>query len=279
MNFKYDILFSVNFRHTYFKGEKFNGINAVPLGETHVFIRRYGLVFKSFADHFTVMYDTEFAGSPRSRGDVLKEDIKLSFRLNLSDFALYNYTGGLPTVINNSFFYFTNTLDGGGFKSNLLHHDAFANTKDFIELSESGEQYFSKPFGHLDIVLHPGLEKNMEIKFAAKSVYWQYILVSEHMKDLNTPAVFNKSTRRIFIGPETIQLPDDRTGLAFISEEPIVLNNEPNRSFQLVENYEAGNDKHKIIMDVLPNPDINIISQNFSAQNKNGEKSLITIIL
>jgi hypothetical protein len=99
------------------------------------------------------------------------------------------------------------------------------------------------------------------------------------MKDLHTPAVLNKKTRQIFIGPETVELPDDRTGLAFISEEPMLLSNEPNRSFQLVENYEAGNDKHKIIVDVLPNPDVNNISQNFSSQNKNGEKSLITIIL
>ncbi len=242
-------------------------------------MRRYGLIFKSFPDHFTVMYDTELAGSARSREDVLKEDIRLSFRLNLSDLALYNYTGGLPFAINNSFFYFSNANADGSFKTNTLHEDPFANTKDFIELSASGEQYFSKPFGHLDILFHPGLQKNMEIKFAAKAVYWQYILVSEHMKDLNAPAVFNKSTRQIFIGPETIQLPDDRTGIAFISEEPILLNSEPNRFFQLVENYESGSDKHKIIVDVLPNPDINIISQNFSTQNTNGEKSLITIIL
>lgn len=279
MNFKFDILFSVNFKHTYFKGEKFSSITAVPSGEAHVFLRRYGLVFKSFPDHFTVMYDTEFAGSPRTREEVLQEDIKLSFRLDLNDFALYNYTGGLPTAINNSFLYFTNILAGGGFKSNLLHKDPFANTKDFIELSASGEQYFAKPFGHLEITFHPAMEKTMEIKFAAKAIYWQYVLVSEHMKDLHAPAVINKKTQQIFIGPEIIQLPDDRTGVGFISAEPIVLSNEPNRSFQLVENYEAGNDKHKIIMDVLPNPDVNNISQNFSAQNKNGEKSLITIIL
>jgi hypothetical protein len=279
MNFKYDILFSVNFRHSYFKGEKFNGLTAVPSGETTVLMRRHGLIFKSFADHFTLMYDAEFAGSPRSREEVLQDDIMLSFRLNLNDLALYNYTGGLPTAINNSFFYFSNASADGSFKTINLHEDPFANTKDFIELSATDEQYFSKPFGHLDIVFHPGLEKNMEVRFAAKAVHWQYILVSEHMKELNAPAVFNKSTKQIFTGPETIQLPDDRTGIAFISEEPILLNSEPNRLFQLVENYESGSDKYKIIMDVLPNPDINIISQNFSTQNTNGEKSLITIIL
>ena len=218
MNFKYDILFTVNFRHAYFKGGNFNGLNVVPLSETTLVMRNYGLIFKSFPDHFTVMYDTEFAGTARSREMILQEDITMNFRLNLTDFALYNYTGNLPSAINNAIFYFSNVAEDGSFKKGTLHQEDFVSTKDFIDAAATKDRYFSLPFGHVDLRFHQQLEKNMEIKFAARSVYWQYILLAGHMKDLNAPAIFNKSTRRVFKGPEIVYLPENRTGIAFVRD-------------------------------------------------------------
>ncbi len=281
MNFKFETLCSVNFRHTYFRGEKFSGMTAVPLAETGVNMRKYGLVFRSFGDGFTIMFDSEFAGSPRNRDLVLSEGITLSFRLDLGDQSLYNYTASLPASINNSFFYFSNFSKGenGSFRQIQLHEDEFAGMKDMVDAGAYSDQYFSLPFGHLDLKLHPGLEMKMEIRFSARSVYWQYILISDHLKTLSAPAVLNKTSQKIFKGPEAVELPESRSGIGFISEEPITLSNQPNRQFQLVDNYDASVNRFKVVMDVLPNPDIHVVSMNFSSAKNNAEKNIITIIL
>lgn len=281
MNFKFETLCSVNFRHTYFGGEKFSGISAVPLAETSISMRKYGLVFRSFGDGFTIMFDSEFAGSPRSREMLLSEGITISFRLDLSDQSLYNYTASLPASINNSFFYFSNfsRSENGSFRQTQLHEDEFAGIKDMVDAGNYRDQYFSLPFGHLDLKLHPGLQSSMQIRFSARAAYWQYILISEHLKTLSAPAVLNKTSQKIFQGPEKVELPESRSGIGFISEEPITLSNQPNRQFQLVDNYDASINRYKVVMDILPNPDIHVVSMNFSSAKSNTEKNILTMIL
>lgn len=279
MNFKYEVLFTVSFRHNYFKGNKFSGFKVTPAGETSQVMLNHGLIFKTFGDHFVILYDTFEGASKRDRDSVLADGIPLAFRLDILDHALYNYTEGLPQAIGDTVCFFSNRAANRNSKV-LLHHGDFVSAEDFVDITVIEDKYFSRPFGHVEIrVTEEGLEKNMEIQFAARNVFWQYILVTDHLKNLNAPAIINKNDGSIFKGPEIVQLPESTTGIAFQSAAPIALSSVPNRSFQLAEHYENGSERYKVIIDTLPNPHINNISRNFYSENFNGENNVITIIL
>lgn len=281
MNFKFDILFEVQFRHQYLENDLFHGITVVPEEETTLKMKRLGMVYKTQPGGFLIGYDSSFASQPRNRQELLKEVFTLSFRLNLVDLGLYNYTEHLPQHISGSIFHFTNYSIPGGevIQGSLLHRDDYVSEKELDDRKEIKELYFSKPFGRISILLHPNLEKSFTIHFAAKATYWQYILQSEHLMNLQKPAIINKATKKIFLGPVPVKLSENKQGLAFVSEEPIVLTKMPNRKFHLVENYESGNERYKIIMAVLPNPDINQISALFGDELNNSKKIFSNIIL
>lgn len=157
-----------------------------------------------------------------------------------------------------------------------LQQDKFVSEKDIDNRKAFRNKYFSKPFAQVSLLLHSGLKENYTIQFAAKGTYWCYILLSAHVKELKNPAILNKSTKDVFAGPKLVTLPGNRKENAFVSNEPILLTSTPNRSFSLVENYEPGKDRHKVIISVLPNPDINHFSDIImDKENATEENSMV----
>jgi hypothetical protein len=129
-----------------------------------------------------------------------------------------------------------------------------------IALENAEGRTFEKPFAILDLILQPGLEENYQIAFQPPSTWWNYILVSDHLKELNNPAIINTGTKENFAGPSTVRLRDDRACLSFVSPAPIGLKEEPAATCMLVENFDPATGKYKVVLPTLPGPDTRIVS-------------------
>ena len=257
MNSRFDHLFSVQFTHDYTGGE-YQAFSCSPVPETLRDLQRMGLVFKSRRDGFSVAYDTIFAGGKREKASLLKEELMFVLNITNTDSAFYTYTDGLNgdpgKIPGRSLFCFTNEPSEGERPRKQLHEEAYVSQQDIVMLENYPETFFVKPFGQFRIRMHEEMADQFVVRFAAKSTHWRYLLVSEHLKELDSPAVINKDTGEVFIGPEMITLPDQRTAIAFRSAQPIILTSKPNRSFQLVANYDEATGRYRVVKNVLPNP-------------------------
>ena len=205
--------------------------------------------------------------------------------LNLLDHGLYNYTDDLPSNIENTIYHFRNFSEVKNKdevtrtpRASLLAGD-HVSEKDADNEPEFMNQFFAKPFGQLSILLHEKLDNNFTVAFAARSTYWRYILVSGYLQELNRPAIMNKSTQAIFDGPVPVKVHGNRVATAFVSKEPITLTSMANRSFSLLENYEEGNDRYRVVISVLPNPDARVVSEVTNGQPAGDKKNYSEIIL
>lgn len=299
MNFKYEELLSVAFRHQYFGENKaYNGIAVQPSAATRAVLLNNGLVFKATHAGFIIGYDSFFAGQNRSREDVLKDNALLIFRLDLVDQQLYNYTGNLPGNISGLIFHFWNyNIRENTYRNTLQQHDLISSD-DMDDLAliaklkqeaaknkaDAGkitllDNYFSKPFGQISIRLHSGLANTYELPFASLSTHWRYILRSSHFKELKDPAIIDKQNQPVFTGPANLVLPDRQPAIAFESVSPLPLTRLPQRKFKLVENFEKGNEHFKEVIRVLPDPDINLVSNITNGIPDSTEKKYSNIIL
>ena len=147
----------------------------------------------------------------------------------------------------------------------VLEQDAGEQKKIMLENREG--PVFGKPFAILDLRMEPWMEEAHHIFFKSPSTWWNYILVGDHLKGLNNPAIINSSTRESFKGPSVIQLPDERTGLSFISPARIDLKEEAAEACMLVENFDPATGKYKVVTAALPGPDPRIISAARSRDN------------
>lgn len=259
---QFDTLFSVNFSHDYYNGDGYAAFSIAPTPATSAFLLRLGFIFKAGAHGFRIVFDTQFQGSERERKDALKQQAELVFNLTSNDPDFLTYTGDLSdggNDISKSIFCFTNHIEGAGFRSRL-HEKEHVSGKEIIPLSAYPEKFFSKPFAQIRITLHENLEPSFTVRFAAKSTHWRYLLVSDYLKELVSPAVMDKETGELFVGPERIALPGSGEAIAFYSVKPVMLTAKPNKSFQLVENYESGTGKYRVVKGVLPNPITGAIS-------------------
>ncbi|NCT94939.1 MAG: hypothetical protein GXC72_10970 [Chitinophagaceae bacterium] len=253
---QYQLFCSVRFRHAYFEGQDFTAISCTPDAATADFLQRLGLVFRTTPDGFSVLYDTQFAGSPRTREQVLQEKVTLCLVLSNNDPLLVGYTGGVAiTDLSKTVFCFANTTAVGNneTRETLTAGETVGDT-ELLQVDEMPYPFFSKPFGLLLLTLHSGMPVQFEVRFQAKHTYWRYLLVSEHLRTLVNPAVVNRETREVFIGPEQMVLPDNREVLSFRSGSPVSLTAKPNKSFQLLENYEPMSGRGRVIIGILPNP-------------------------
>jgi hypothetical protein len=259
MNYAFENLVSVNFYHSYFSGETFSGFAVEPSSETARTLLNHGMLFKPFNGGFRILYDKAFAGSTRTREQVLNEDVTCSFTLKLNDSAFYNYTAPFGGDISRSMFHFHNLTKPGGKRKELLHNDEQVSSADLFPLSHFGKEYFVKPFAKLDLQLNETLEAAYSIRFKAKETYWRYILVSEHLNELNNPAILDSASAEAFDGPEKLPLSGKET-LAFRSKAPISFSQDNRKVFQLVDNYDAGTGRYKVVMRALPVADPNHVT-------------------
>lgn len=255
---KYDILFSVSFGHDYFGGDEYGAFNVLPTQVTKNDLVRLGFIYKAIHGGFRILFDTQFQGSFRSRDEALKSAIELVFNINNIDPNFLTYTGGVAEEndidFSKTIFCFTNQPVGTTTLRKTLQETASVGSNEMIRLVDYPEKFFSKPFGQIRIVLCEGLVTTFKISFAAKFTQWRYILASDFLKTLTNPAIINKVTGELFIGPETLLLPRNGEVLSFYSANPIMLTAKPNKSFQLVENYGADSGRLRVVVGVLPNP-------------------------
>lgn len=288
MMLKYDPLLAVYFRHKYFANDRFTRFQLTPSDASVKLMKRFGLVIKMLTDGFKMLYENPFSESGEGRQALLKENITLHFRIDLSDFLFYNYTGYMPEDTGNKIFFFTNQPKQQRLTHipNLLHHYRFVTEKEIVNMNEAAwekgpkfsELYFSKPFGHLELKLTEDLQESMYICFFCRFTFWRYLLASDYLQQRENLLVVNKTRKWKFIPEGFTVLPDGRKVQAFISKKAIAVTQAPNRSFQLGENYDAVNNRfQKEIMPVLPNPDTNVISK--IADKKNVIKKNISNIV
>jgi hypothetical protein len=259
MRYAFETLVSVSFNHSYFSNQKFGGLTLEPSELTSRVLQNHGLMIKQFEGGFHILFDKHFAGGTRDKAAVLKEDILCQFALRLNDKGFYNYTEPVEGDINTSIFYFHNTFKNSPNLKKSLHSDKYAGSQDLVPLESFEEKYFVKPFAKLDLQLSEGLEETYSITFKAKETYWRYILVSDALKSLNSPAIIDSVSSESFDGPETLPVRGKDT-LAFRSKKPISFNQVAKNVFQLVDNYDAESGRYKVVMRALPSADPNNIT-------------------
>ena len=269
MEIKMAILSEIQYRHGYFKDQLCRCLSVTPAESSLREMINHGLLLKANPGGFRLLYDTRHAGSLRSRSDVLYKGIVIRLLLRLDDPGFYNYTTPSPADISKQVFYFYNRPG-----RTFLHNEEQVSANDLFEtiapgkppgkkivLAPSIRRPFEKPFAILDFHLYPGLEKNYHILFQPLSTWWNYILVGNHLKELRDPAIINTGTKENFAGPSAIRLPDERTGLSFLSPAPMVLSEKPANPCMLVENFDPATGKYKVVVATLPTPDTRMISK------------------
>jgi len=268
MSFRYEILTTVLFSHTYFNNNSYRGFAVVPDTSTMHHLRRLSLLFKSLPNGFSLLYEVD-ANKERTREEVLKEPLVFGFTINNNDPDFINYTEGLPENIEKAVLYFRNKTGATKTPENeagLMHENPFFSVNDILQNRAPDKNnihdraFFSKPFGWMEIILHTALEKTLQVNFKGKETVWRYIINSDHLQELTEPAVIHKDTKEAFAGPVWLVLPDGKKRMAFESKNRIPLCSKPEKVFQLVENFQPGSGKYKVVLGVLPNPDVKLIS-------------------
>lgn len=219
----YTSLVDVNFTHDYWGSQPFRWLRATPLRPEP------GLLFRARPGGFTLYFDAAFHGRRRTREDVLKEPVPLTFRLELLDAYFYNYTD-LP-----------------------LGTHCFWNEPGAGQLHMEPTDGTLPPFGLLELTLDGDLLESYDLHFTTRSTYWRYILIGESLVHLESPTVMDPQTREAFDGPQTVTLRDSRPAVASTSRNPIALAESATRRFQLLE-------QGKVVLGVLPGPDVRFIS-------------------
>lgn len=256
----FNLLFEVAITHGYFPNEIPGNFSLIPDDATRHLMLRLGLLFRSTGNRYSVYYDAQFAGSPRSREQVLMQTETIVFNISNTDPSFLNYTGNIEVDnINKSLFLFSNLAKSETIRDDLTSAEIVSDA-DLIATDKIDQAFFNKPFGQVRVRLHKGLKESLRIAFQPKSTYWRYILTSDHLKTLVNPAVINKETKQVFLGPEPFVLPDQRQAIVFRSAAPVQMSALPNKSFQLVENYEPSSGRGRVIISMMPNPNNNAIN-------------------
>lgn len=270
MEVEYDILTHVVFRHNYFSGLKLECISVHPGQDTALQMLNIGLLFKSYKDGFALIYEKSRDGQERGKKELLDGSVKLRFNIMLTDSNFFNYTEGGMDSLADSVYYFHNA-NAGSEKTMKLHKDEFVSQADIYPSENLNGKIHSKPFAFVELRLDENLANEYTITFREKQTYWRYLLLSEHLKSLQNPAILGEQV--VFSGPEKLLLPDQKEALCFESTAPISLSQVPAKHFMLVENYENQTSAYRVVMRLLPSPNIN----NISSAKKN-EKNMYSEI-
>lgn len=265
MDYRYHTLTTVTFRHTYFAGNRYTGFVVEPDAETQHHFKRLSLLFKARPDGFTILYETG-PGLERTREKVLEEGLVFGFVINNTDSGFVSYTDFIPVDISRTILHLRNQTKPGSGNEGVMHADNYFTAKDTLqnqppdEKNPDNRSFFVKPFAWMQIALHKGLEDNLVVNFKGKETVWRYILSSEHLFDLSEPAIIHKDTKEAFKGPVYVHLPTGEKRMAFESLKPLPLSNRSEKTYQLVENFQQGSSRYRVVISVLPNPDIRSIS-------------------
>lgn len=222
-NSAYTALVAVDFIHEYGGAQPFRALRATPLQTIP------GLLFRARPGGFTLYFDANFNNKSRTRADVLQDGATQTFRLDMSDPYFYNYTDmELKTWC------FRNEPG-----NSELHQEPCDEQKPF--------------FGLLELTLAGDLQTNYVLRLKTRATHWRYILIGDPLVRLEDPTIVDTQAKEAFDGPQQVTLRDNRNAVAFTSRNPIALADPYNKRFQLLE-------QGRIVMGVLPGPDVRFIS-------------------
>jgi hypothetical protein len=268
-------LTTVEFKHGYFGRQADTPLSVSPSDSSIRVMTGHGLWWKERPGGFFLMYDSRHAGSDRTREAVLREGVVLRFLLRLKDPYFFNYTEGPSPVAGRNIYYFHNRPDSASLQADpqVSGSDLFDTVPDGMPvrrqypLGSLAGRPFDQPFAILRLRLRPWMTANYSVEFGARSSKWHYILVGRHLQDLQSPAIIVNSSvpKDTFVGPNNITLTDGRPALSFVSRNPIALSEWPGAMCMLVEGWDGGTGKYKMVMPALPVPDVRVISRAVAA--------------
>lgn len=255
MKVSYDILCTISFKHTYFSKQGNKLFDIAPSAGSVADMRHLGLTYKLQQDGLTLLYDCYHAGKPRAREDVLGLSTNLQFYIINKDPFLLTYTSGLEDYYPGCSV--LNFTINGQRADNRLHTNDYVSNQDVYTYADAGiiTNFSQSPFGVINLSLNKITGTTYYVFFGAKATYWRYVLVSDYVRSLQYPAILDKENQVVFTGPVSLVLPDQKEAVAFVSDKQITMNEQPGKNFRLVENYNNGNNKHKIVLQRLPYPD------------------------
>ncbi|NLR56898.1 hypothetical protein HGH93_02210 [Chitinophaga polysaccharea] len=252
MKQRYETLTAIRYCHDFFRALSYEGISIRISPSTSKQLLDADLVLKQQPAGCTLLYNTLTAGK-RNRTDLLQDNITLIFDLVLKDPLFYNYTAINAGDITKQYFVFGN--DPGNAPA-VLHKDSYAGVKDL----QNGSAFFTKPFGQLVLQLNESLQASYDIRFPAKSTYWCYFLMSDHLAALANPVIIDNNGASCFSKPVLSTLPEKEQVPVLVSNQPIYLSDRITNQFRLANKSEDQTDRHNIIISPLPVPEINRIS-------------------
>jgi hypothetical protein len=262
----YKRLLTVNFKHNYFSNLTFNGFEVAPLFGTGTYLLKRQLLLKNNTGGFSLVMNNDRTDIETKKQFLFSEQYTLQFSLTLTDQYLYNYTANLPENLPGSIFQFKNFSESinNPALNNKLHLNEYVSADDCVPVNVF-KGLLKKPFAIISLHLFENMPDKYSIDFEAKETYWKYILVSDYLRDLGSPAI--SSTDQVeFSGPQTINLPDNSEAICFQSTTPILLSQENLNKFQLIDQSPAGAGKYSVIKRTLPTPDVKRVS-SFTAQD------------
>ena len=252
----YTVLFNVLWQHDFYAGSMPSLFAVKPEEKTLHLMKRYQLVYKTYANSLSVLFDQSLAQTEDAREAFLQQPLLLTFFLYCNDPYLLNYTDGLQHLrVGREVLHFYNNND------DLLHK---ASSVSIMDIAAANlflpDLPGAAPMAVVDIQLKPGMPVDLQIRFKSLATIWRYVVVTTHLKQLAAPAVINKESKEPFIGPESLVLPDNRQAVCFRSRVPIQLAYRSSQSFQLVDNYDEVTKKYKVVLQSLPVPDVTKLS-------------------
>ena len=186
----YKTLLTVNFRHNYFSNLTFNGFEVAPLSGTNAYLLKRQLLLKKNTGGFNLVMNNDMTDIETKKKFLFSEQYTLQFSLTLTDQYLYNYTANLPENLPGSVFSLKNFSENinNPALNNKLHLNEYVSADDCVPVNVF-KGLLKKPFAIISLRLFENMPDGYTISFEAKETYWKYILVSDYLRDLESPAI------------------------------------------------------------------------------------------
>jgi hypothetical protein len=271
MNSTYQLLFRINFYHSYFTNGKFTNFQLKPDQLTENIFKNYDLILRREVNGIAIFFAEQFADNARSRDQILSDNLFFNFKISLGDANFFNYTDYMPSVIEDNLFYFKYPFSFTPSQIGLMHSQACVTETDLKNNLTLEQPYFSKPFGHIEITTDVNIPTDLKIQFFSPSLFWRYIIYKSHLLEFEGLAVANKNKSIFFSGPQTIVLPNGNSAIAFTSPTTIQYKEHPEVNWQLLEQYKQGESLGRVVMPSLPVPKNNQVSflgKEYSIENQ-----------
>jgi len=264
MTTKYELVFKVTVKHTFFQGDVCNCLLFTPSTDTENLFKRFDFIIRSRTDGFDLHTTNDTIENYLNyiQSSTGKSGFDFQIQTSNPDFVLFT---DLPVSWLGQILYSSSD------PSNQLNDETVILNQTLSEGSSTDIGALNVQFADLIKGDNPSQTINYQIDFEARSTQWQYYVVNKSRILLDNPSIVGKS-EIAFVGPSTVTLPTNEEALLFTSETLIPLSEIAVNNFDLANNPAAiENDKlktkanPKIVFKGLPNANpshFGIISEN-----------------